>query len=123
VITRQFDDALTTYGTLINQFPWNESEFTFMETFQNYLKLALRVGHDATRQLTILHAIRDRSDIPSSLAEPLSDWIEGLNIVQTGPVEAELETYILMTYGGLEEIDPEILDPLNELNLLIEDAQ
>jgi hypothetical protein len=88
-----------------------------------YLKVALRVGHDATRQLTILHAIRDRSDIPSSLAEPLSDWIEGLNIVQTGPVEAELETYILMTYGGLEEIDPEILDPLNELNLLIEDAQ
>lgn len=81
------------------------------------------MGHDATRQLTILHAIRDRSDIPSSLAEPLSDWIEGLNIVQTGPVEAELETYILMTYGGLEEIDPEILDPLNELNLLIEDAQ
>lgn len=78
MITRQFDDALTTYGTLINQFPWNESEFTFMETFQNYLKVALRVGHDA---------IRDRSDIPSSLAEPLSDWIEGLNIVQTEPVE------------------------------------
>lgn len=49
-----------------------------METFQNYLKVALRVGHDA---------IRDRSDIPSSLAEPLSDWIEGLNIVQTEPVE------------------------------------
>lgn len=217
VITRQFDAALTTYETLIDRFPWDDPAFTFTETFENYLKVALRVRHEATRPLAMLHAVQGRSDIPSSLAEPIGDWIEGLNIIQTRSVEndtlayartliqdaqlrrlfpddrhglvqlitassilhqfiqakpvptdgvaeayfllavteshisttswiseteffletairldpgaafaprayAELETYILMTYGGLEEIDPDILDYLNELKALIEDT-
>lgn len=215
VITRQFDAALTSYESLINRFPWEDPEFTFNETFENYLKVSLRVRRDIERPLRTLNAVRMRTDIPGSLLEPVGDWIESLKLLQSRPVDsdtleyartlvreaqlrrlfpddrhglvqliaassvlhpfvrgkpndteglaeayfllavteshistgawiseteffletsirvdpgskfadrayAELETYILMTYGGPDEIDPDILDYLTELKGLIE---
>ena len=83
VITRRFDDALTTYEAMLQLPVWEEPLLGFDGAFENYLKVSMRVRNDYEHPVDVLTSFGARNDIPRYMTQPVRDWVVALNKLQS----------------------------------------
>jgi hypothetical protein len=82
VALRQFDEALTTWETLIETWP-RPGELIAMDALNEYLKVAIRVKWDAKRPLKTLDKLAARTQLPRFMTKDIHSWRASL--VKLGP--------------------------------------
>lgn len=104
VATRQFDTALSLYEALLASADLSAADIGLTGVFEDYLKIALRVDHDAIRVLLALDAFRQRPDVPYYLSEYLANWLEAIKALRDVDTPADHLSYArLLIRQGQEQ--------------------
>jgi len=78
IATRQFDDALNTYESMMSSPDMMPEDLALFSVFENYLKISIGALNDAERPAAALKTFAKRSDVPTSLGQDVQSWIQDL---------------------------------------------
>jgi cytochrome c556 len=94
IATRQFDQALDTLEKLFSSSEIAPADLVFMDTFTDYLKVAVRVKGDVSRAKKTLEKFVQRKDLPDFVTYNVRDWIAGLDYIADKKLvqKSDLET-------------------------------
>jgi len=102
VATRQFEPALRTYEMIFSSTSILPETIEMIGSFENYLKLCIRVERDPGRAKRTLEEFAARSDVSQPIRDEVTTWAEALAGFERDG------------FGG---------DPMNRASELIEDGQ
>ncbi|MDP3938208.1 MAG: hypothetical protein Q8R92_08720, partial [Deltaproteobacteria bacterium] len=89
VATRQFDTALATCEKILRSTDIPASEIDLMGTFEDYLKITIRVQTDYTRAIAALGQFAKRPDVHPYLEANIQSWIEALDELGSAPLKGD----------------------------------
>jgi hypothetical protein len=100
VVTRSFDDALTTWERVFRDSRLSPIELDLTGQPFEYLRIALRVRQDPKRARSTLERFRARDDVPPYLRHRLSVWIDSLIELENAPPERTIAAARKLTTRG-----------------------
>jgi len=82
VATRQFDKALAIYESLFKSPSITPEKIVLRGSFEDYLKISIRVYGDYDRPLRTFESMSQRRDLPRFVAAQLKTWIASLKVLR-----------------------------------------